>query len=154
MKRYTKRPKTVKVSKRKLETQVKALQQVVDTATKKAEWAGQHHLRAKEALMMESCRARGLHEEVVKLREKLEKVTEPVWKHARVVCDPPPEMMTAEIRRLWEIQGAANIGISVEFRHVRRMPGGDREAFLERLVEDFTRKAREHAVKNFRVLLD
>lgn len=154
MKRYTKRDKTVKVSKRKLETQVKALQQVVETATKKAEWAGQHHRRAEEALMMESSRARGLHEEVVSLREKLEKVTEPVWKYAAERYEPGCDFSPEARQRLWEIQGAANIGISVEFRHVRCMPKGDRAAFLARLVDDFTRKAREQALKNFRVLLD
>lgn len=154
MKRYTKRNKTVKVSKRKLETQVKALQQVVETATKKAEWAGQHHLRAKEALAMQSYSFRRLEEEVVKLRGKLEKVTESVWKHARVMFEPGQDFTNTQRMELWQIQGRASIALTVDFYHVRTMPRGDSQAYLGHLVEEFTRKAREHAIANFKVLLD
>lgn len=154
MKRYTKPTKRVKVSKRMLEARMGSLESVAAKAKLDAEWTLQHLRKARANLGLEQIRSKAYHNEAAKLRERLEKVTEPVWRHAHVYADPPPDITAEERLRLWSIEGACRVGIAVEFRHVRSMPRGDREEFLAMLVEDFTRKAREQAIANLRVLLD
>jgi hypothetical protein len=154
MKRYTKRTKPAKVSKRQLEARLNSVEAAAAKAKQEAEWAGLHLRKARENLGLEQIRSRGYYDEAAKLREELEKVTEPAWRLARVHTDPAQDSSALEMMQHWRITGRCEIGIAVEFRSVRCQPQGDREVYLARLVEDFTKKARAQAKATLRVLLD
>lgn len=104
--------------------------------------------RVQDSLGLEVVRSAGYYREAEKLREELEKLTEPVWRHARVSLTPSGH---EEFCRMWSLDGVCHVAIQANISGVRCLPRKDREAFLERLVEDFTRKAREHAKKSFRI---
>jgi hypothetical protein len=68
--------------------------------------------------------------------------------------DPPIGAGPESIMQIWRCSGNAHIAIAVDLHMVRSLPRGEREAYLSMLVDDFTKKAREHAIRNFKILLD
>jgi hypothetical protein len=154
MKRYKKRIKPVKVSKRSLESRLQSTESAKSEVENALKLSRHYTDEARRSLRMEVVRSNGYRDEVVKLQEKLEKVTEPVWRHARMHLNPPIEVDPESIMQIWRCSGQANIAIAVDLHEVRSLPRGEREAYLSMLVDDFTKKAREQAIRNFKILLE
>lgn len=154
MKRYKKRAKPDKSTKRMMAEKVRSMEATVFMLENNLELSRHYLKTARDNLGLEVIRSRGYHDELLKLREKLAKVTEPAWRYASLHLNPAKGFSPDERVSLWEINGSCHIAIAVEFRHVRSMPRGDRAAYLSILVDDFTKKAREHAIENFKILID
>lgn len=151
MKKYIRRIKPEKVSKRMLVSRAQAAQEEALQSKHEVLRIKDSLKRVQDSLGLEVVRSAGYCREAEKLREELEKLTEPVWRHARVSRTPSEPEAFCET---WSLDGVCCVAIQANISGVRCLPRRDREAFLERLVEDFTRKAREHAKKSFRVLGD
>lgn len=88
------------------------------------------------------------------VREQLEAVTRPIWNLARICREPAVGYDAPKAIEVWRVTGRVHIALSVAFHEIRTLPRGQRESLLNLLVDDFASKARQHAIENFRVLLD
>ena len=87
-------------------------------------------------------------QEIKKLTEHLEKVTEKVWSHFRVY-DQSPERSTIET---WRFSGSAQISFGVDFSDVRMMAMADKDAYLSLIADQFAAKARDCAIRNLKII--
>jgi len=98
-------------------------------------------------------RAMDAEAEVRRLRGILEGMTKPVMQHAHLQFRPGGfEDRVNTMMRPWEITGRLDVGVTLDFRHVRMWPRGEREAWMKALLESFLNHCREHAVKVLRIV--
>ena len=150
-KRYLKHSKPVKASKRMLDRALR--QQLAELRKVQAlanEWCEEARRRGDMAARQRG-RAESAEAEVCRLRELLEKMTQPMFEHAQMAMNPKVDQV-AVCLPMWEISGRIDLGVSIDFRNLRMLARGNRDAWLGGIQEQFLVKCRQHAVKVFRLL--
>lgn len=93
-------------------------------------------------------KTRALFEELKEANQTLHKLTRSEWELASIGQYPP----TQNVRDTWELHGVVEVGIKVDFRHIRSIHKGDRDTYLKLIAKQFAGKAYEHALTTLRII--
>lgn len=143
MKRYRRRRKPEKLSKNSIKRRLRKALDAIEPLSR-----DNCNLKLRVAAVQGSLVK--AEREIKRLHGQLEKVTENVWSHFRVMDSPPSK---AEME-LWRFDGTARVAFGVDVHDVRMRPMANRDAWIELIADQFAAKARECALKNLKIISD
>lgn len=115
-------------------------------------WCGEAR-RHGDMAARQRCRAEAAEAEVRSLREILEGMTKDAFTHACLRFRPGDFEASADtMMHPWVVTGRLDVGVSLDFRGLRLLPQGEREAWVKGFLEAFLNKCREQAVKVLRIV--